>query len=84
VPHPAADWYQQVLTPPEVFEIRIRLGFVPETDHAQALVEMFEPTTGVQMGMASIPHERIANFPHLFEWAVSKATDWITEQIEPF
>jgi hypothetical protein len=33
-----SDWYQQALTPPEVVELRIRIGVIPQTDHAQALV----------------------------------------------
>lgn len=79
-----SDWYQQVLTPPEVVEVRIRLGLVPETDHAQVLVEMFDPVTKVQQAMASIPHERIDAWPHLLDWARSKANDWIDSTLEPF
>lgn len=80
----ASDWYQQVLTPPEVVELRIRLGIVPETDHAQVLVEMFDPVTGVQQAMASIPHERIDNWPALLDWARSKANDWLEQTLDPF
>lgn len=80
----SSDWYQQVLTPPEVVEVRIRLGLVPETDHAQVLVEIFDPVTGVQGGMKSIPHERLANFPTLLKWAVSVAEEWVQDRIEPF
>lgn len=79
-----ADWYQPVLTPPDVLELRIRLGFVPTTDHVQALVELYDPITGVQQAQASIPHDRLANWPALFDWARSKADDWLTEALEPF
>lgn len=78
------EWYQMVLTPPDVVEVRIRVGLVPETDHAQVMVEMFDPVTKVQMAQASVPHERLANYPALLAWAVGKVLDWISEQIEPF
>ena len=80
----AEDWYQGVLTPPDVVEVRIRLGLVPETDHAQCLVEMFDPVTGVQMAQASNPHEALAQWPHLLTWAVSRANEWVAEAVEPF
>lgn len=80
----ASDWYQQVLTPPEVVEVRIRLGLVPETDHAQVLVEIFDPVTGVQQGMKSIPHDRLANYSHLLKWATDVAEEWVASTIEPF
>jgi len=81
---PASDWYQQVLTPPDVFEVRIRLGVVPETDHAQCLVEIFDPVTGVQMGMKSCPHDSIANVAGLLRWAQYVAVEWVDERVEPF
>ena len=79
-----ADWYQQVLTPPDVLELRIRLGLIPETDHAQVLVELLDPITGVLQAQASIPHEALARWDRLLDWARSKADDWIAETIEPF
>lgn len=79
-----SDWYQQVLTPPEVVELRIRLGLIPSTDHCQVLVELFDPVSGVQQAQASIPHERIAQWPHLLDWARGKADEWVAEAVEPF
>jgi hypothetical protein len=79
-----ADWYQAVLTPPEVLELNLRLGFVPETDHVQALLELKDPVTGVLTAQASVPHERLANWPALWDWARSRADEWITEALEPF
>lgn len=79
-----SDWYQQVLTPPEVLELRFRLGLVPETDHAQAMLELLDPITGVLQATASVPHDRLANWPALWDWARSKADDWLTESLEPF
>ena len=80
----ADSWYQQALTPPEVVELRIRLGLIAETDHAQCMVEMFDPVTGVQIAQASIPHEALAQWPRLLDWARTKADDWISETVEPF
>jgi hypothetical protein len=80
----SADWYQQSLTPPEVVEVRIRLGLITETDHAQCLVEIFDPITGVQIGQASIPHDRVQNWPIMLDWARSRADEWIRETVDPF
>jgi hypothetical protein len=78
------EWYQQQLTQPDVLEVRIRLGIVPETDHAQVLVELFDPITGVLQAQASIPHERLANWPTLLTWATDKAGIWLADRLEPF
>lgn len=79
-----SDWYQQSLTPPEVIEFRLRLGFIPDRDHLQVLVEALDPITGAQIGQASIPHARIAEFPDRLDWAVARLTAWITEHVNPF
>lgn len=79
-----SEWYQTALAPPQVYELRVRLGVIPESDHAQVLVELFDPVTKVQIAGASIPHERVASFNHLLDWAVSKGTEWLQETLEPF
>lgn len=78
------DWYQQVLTPPDVIEVRIRLGLVPETDHAQVMVEMFDPVTNILKAQASIPHDRLTSWARLMDWAAQKADEWLQQELEPF
>lgn len=78
------DWYQQALVPPSAIEVRIRLGFVPERDHAQVMVEAFEPATRAQLAAWSRPHIAIRDWPGALEEAVSKANQYIAETVEPF
>lgn len=80
----ATDWYQMSLTPPEVIELRIRLGVIPETDHAQVLVELFDPVTKVQIGMWSQPHRRLDSWSDMLDWATRKGLDVMGELLEPF
>jgi hypothetical protein len=79
-----SDWYQQALTPPEVVELRIRIGVIPQTDHAQALVELLDPITGVQIAQASIPHGRVDGWLTMLDWATKKAAEYLGEALEPF
>lgn len=77
-------WYQAALTPPEVIEVNIRLGIVIDSDHAQLLVEMKDPRTGVLIGQASRPHFRIAEVEQQLLWAVARGTNWVHEHVDPF
>jgi hypothetical protein len=79
-----SDWYQQTLTPPDVVECRIRLGLVPERDHAQVMVEIFDPMTSVQIGAWSNPHVPLARWQQALEEAVQKAQEMVGDSIEPF
>lgn len=80
----AADWYQQSLTPPEVVEVRIRLGVIPEHDHAQVLVELYDPITGVLTGQWSRPHASLDRWLDLLDWAHTTAKQHLGQTIEPF
>lgn len=82
--HPASDWYQQSLIPPEVVEVRIRLGLVPETDHTQAMVEMFDPMTGAVLAQWSAPHGPLAHWYRLLDEAVRKTQEFIGSVVQPF
>lgn len=78
------DWYQQALTPPEVLECRIRIGLVPERDHAQAMVELVDPITSIQVAQWSAPHVHIDSWLALLDEAAAKARQYIGDHIEPF
>ena len=78
------DWYQQSLTPPEVIELRLRLGVIPERDHVQAMVELVDPMTGVQVAQWSAPHVQVDRWMDLLEEAYAKARHYVAGAIEPF
>lgn len=78
------DWYQQTLTPPDVLELRLRLGVIPERNHAQAMVELVDPMTGVQVAQWSAPHVHLDGWMTLLEEAARKATGYLADAIEPF
>lgn len=78
------SWYQQALTPPQVVEVNVRFGVIPGQDHAQALVEMKDPTTGVLLGQWSRPHVAVRGLPELVEWASRTALRALEDQSEPF
>lgn len=78
------DWYQQALTPPEVLELRLRIGLVPERDHAQAMVELVDPITSVQVAQWSAPHVHLDGWMTLLEEATRKAHQYIADHLEPF
>ena len=79
-----SDWYQQALTAPEVIECRVRIGLVPERDHAQALVELFDPMSGVQIAQWSCPHVAFKGWQQLLEEAIETAHQQIADTVEPF
>jgi hypothetical protein len=78
------QWYQEALVPPEVVEVRIRLGVIPTTDHAQVLVEVLNPVTGVLIAQWSAPHQRLREWPSLLELATHKADELLGAAVEPF
>lgn len=78
------DWYQQALTPPEVLELRLKLGFVPERNHVQAMVELVDPVTSVQIAQWSAPHVEMDHWHLLLDDAVQKARQYVGDAIEPF
>lgn len=78
------SWYQQALRPPAVFELNVRLGLIPEEDHAQALVELKDPISGALLGQWSAPHETLRGYPQLLHWAVSQAVQAVDELLDTF
>lgn len=79
-----SDWFQMSLTPPDAIECVIRLGVIPERDHAQVMVEVFDPTTRVQIAAWSIHHAPLGEWQRLVEHAIEKAKQYLGDSIEPF
>lgn len=77
-------WYQQSLTPPDVVEVRARVGIIAESDHLQALVEVFDPITGVLMSTWSSPHASIHSLPSFLDKVVEELRERVENAVEPF
>lgn len=45
-----------MLVPPDILEIRVRLGFIPHDRHGRWQVEVLDPSTGELLAMHSMPH----------------------------
>ena len=80
----ADNWYQQALTPPQVIEAHMRLGFVPSQDHVQALVEISDPTTGILIATWSAPHHPMHRWLDLSALSSGKLAEMVGEALEPF
>lgn len=78
------EWYQQALTPPEVVEVRARFGMIPAVDHVQALVEVIDPTTGVQVAQWSSPHRSMTAIVAALEELCDKLKELALASVEPF
>jgi hypothetical protein len=84
MPPTGADWYQQSLTPPDVLEVRIRLGVIPATDHVQVQVDLYDPMTSILVGQWSKPHGALATWPAMLDEAAAKAHQMLGDAVEPF
>lgn len=80
----ATDWYQQALTPPEVIELRIRIGIIPESDHCQALAELIDPISGALVAQWSVAHAPADSWSHMLDTATAKGREQLESAIEPF
>lgn len=49
-------WTQTILVPPDVLEVRVRLGFIRGDNHGRWLVEVLDPCGGELLAMHSRPH----------------------------
>lgn len=80
----SSDWYQQQLTPSEVYEINLRVGAIPSTDHVQWLVEVKDPLTGVLIAQAAGPHYSYTRLPEAVEDACAKVRALVDATLAPF
>jgi hypothetical protein len=80
----ANDWYQQALTPPDVLQINVRVGLIPSQDHVQALAEMVDPTTGVQVAMWAHPHTTMREVDRVLDEMRRRIDGWLSDAVEPF
>jgi hypothetical protein len=64
-------WYQQLMVQPEVYEVVIRVGVIPEVDHAQVQLELNDPVTGTLRGLVSWPHLEVKDLAAKLEAVVA-------------
>lgn len=79
-----SNWYQQALTPPQVIEGRLRVGLIPDQDHAQVQVDVFDPTTGVLLAQWSSPHFGLHQLPERLSRACQELQTLLDRVAEPF
>ena len=77
-------WWQQTLTPPEVYEATIKIGIVPSTDHGQVWWEVADPMTRVVIAQGSNPHCRVAQVRPSAEIILDRLLTELEALIEPF
>jgi hypothetical protein len=80
----STNWYQQALTPPEVLEGNLRIGWIPSTDHVQVLVELKDPVTGIMIAQESCPSARTRDISRLLEEYAGRLALLLEEHGEPF
>ena len=70
-PHLAEAPYEQtLLLPPDLVEVRLRLGFIPGDNHMRWQVEAIDPATGELLAMHSKPHHHLSNYEEGLEQAI--------------
>lgn len=79
-----SSWYQQSLLVVEVVEVKIRLGLVPERDHAQVMVEVLDPVSSRLIGHWSIPAAGLREWPQMLQQAIEKANEYLEAELSPF
>lgn len=79
------DWFQQSLVEARVYEVRLRVGMVPATDHLQWQVEAFDAETRVLIASTSLAHASLAEWPAALRPAVRALENAIADVLEdPF
>lgn len=80
----STDWYQTMLTPPDVLEANLRVGVIASANHCQVMVELKDPVSKVQIAAWSSPHANWDSWPHLLDLAVAKLREQLGAALEPF
>lgn len=80
----STDWYQQSIIPSDVLEATVKIGVVPEADHAQIWWEVKDPTTSVLLGSGSVHHLSLHQLSVKIEHAISDMVRHMNEAIAPF
>lgn len=49
-------WTQVLMLPPDVIELRLRLGFIPADNHGRWQIEVLDPQSNELLALHSQPH----------------------------
>lgn len=77
-------WTQESLFPPEVVEIRIRIGIVRDAEHCQFLTEVVDPIGGKLLAMVSRPHVPLSGAADAWIDVAREAAKLVGEHTGPF
>jgi len=78
---PPIEWTQETLFGYPLLEATLRVGFVTDADHVQALVELRRPDTGELLAMSSWAHRSLSQWEALLDEAVWKLKEQIVIQL---
>ena len=59
----STSWTQTLLMPPDVLELRLRLGFILPDHHGRWMIEALDPQGSELLAMRSCPHFSIHDLP---------------------
>lgn len=73
------DWAQTLLVPPDLLEVRLRLGFIIPDKHMRWQIEVTDPSTKELLALHSVPHRPLEDLEDTF--AIVGARLW--QIVEP-
>lgn len=79
-----SQYVQETLLPPEALEARVLVGIVGSADHAQAQVEVFDPTNGTLLSRWASPHVPLGKLDELLTHCALELRQAIQELSSPF
>lgn len=77
------SWAQTLLLPPDVLEIRLRLGFILPDHHGRWLLEALDPTRSELLAMASQPHFAVHDLADVMQDVGVRLHDMLGPLIDP-
>lgn len=60
-PHQPTRWQQTLIAPPDVIEVRFRLGLIPHDQHGRWQIEVLDPQGNELLALHSMPHFDLRN-----------------------
>lgn len=84
-PDPKPVWWAQLnLFDPEVVELHLRIGIVPDADHMQWQLEVRDPAANTLLGMLSSPHVSASQWIRHLAQIESQLREQLSHRIDPF
>ena len=80
---PSTSWSQTLLCPPDVLEIRLRLGFIPGEHHGRWMIEALDPQGGELLAMSSCPHFDVLDLPEAMQDVGLRLHDLLEPLLNP-